>query len=532
MLLFLRRVAGVGLVAILAVSVAGPAAAQQGWTALSAEDRGVAQMLLEHETTNTPRPLPSGITMVITRTETSPAVCRAFTLTRGTTEVTGEACRQGPRQWALAGVPRATGRSVTVARNDTADPPAPRASTATVAAAPVSVPQPALALSTAAAAPAAGAVAEGPPAHVLSAREEMRRLLMARAAGEPPPPLEGATAASEAALDEAAYGVASVVGPAGTSVALADASAAEDPTSPLAEIPRPGSRPTPGEADEETLIRLAEAPDVPLPARRPSAEALDDEDVALVRLASAPDVPLPTRRPTDRAEVAEAEVAEAETAEAETEVAEAETTETDTVAAETVAEAAEDTDIPLVRLATVPDAPAPRLRPMEDEAGRLLVRLADPPPAPRPAIRPAFAQGSLGDPQIDTDPRPDTVVADATVFAATLPGATLAVPARAAVDAVGLTFAATGDPGVRPTTAAAGLPARGLDAVIAAALADAAPEDPAAGVDVEVRMTVLDAPPDAPVPGFRPASADATVVRQRLDPPPTAPAPRTRPTAG
>ncbi|KAI9881958.1 MAG: hypothetical protein M1823_006330 [Watsoniomyces obsoletus] len=65
-------------------------------------DRMVLQAALEHDRTDQARRLPnSGATLTITRTETSPRVCRSFSIESGGQAVASTACRTGGSRWEI-----------------------------------------------------------------------------------------------------------------------------------------------------------------------------------------------------------------------------------------------------------------------------------------------------------------------------------------------------------------------------------------------------------------------------------------------
>lgn len=84
------------LLALLAPSV--PAGAQ----VLDQADRAAFQSILETRPTGVPATLPSsGRTMIVTRTETAPRICRDCTIGEGAGAVEGTACRLGVEQWEI-----------------------------------------------------------------------------------------------------------------------------------------------------------------------------------------------------------------------------------------------------------------------------------------------------------------------------------------------------------------------------------------------------------------------------------------------
>jgi len=90
-----------GAVALLLLALAGPAAAAVDLGNLSADDMRALQRILETERTNASKRLPSGLSVTVIKTQTSPRVCRVFRIGRQGQEGQAVGCRIGAQRWAL-----------------------------------------------------------------------------------------------------------------------------------------------------------------------------------------------------------------------------------------------------------------------------------------------------------------------------------------------------------------------------------------------------------------------------------------------
>lgn len=97
----ISRIATAGGVALLLLALAGPAAAAVDLGNLSADDMRALQRILETERTNAPKRLPSGLSVTVVQTQTSPRVCRIFRIGRQGQENQAVGCRIGAQRWAL-----------------------------------------------------------------------------------------------------------------------------------------------------------------------------------------------------------------------------------------------------------------------------------------------------------------------------------------------------------------------------------------------------------------------------------------------
>jgi hypothetical protein len=95
------RIATTGGVALLLLALAGPAAAAVDLGNLSADDMRALQRILETERTNASKRLPSGMSVTVIKTQTSPRVCRIFRIGRQGQEGQAVGCRIGAQRWAL-----------------------------------------------------------------------------------------------------------------------------------------------------------------------------------------------------------------------------------------------------------------------------------------------------------------------------------------------------------------------------------------------------------------------------------------------
>lgn len=93
--------------ALLPALLAPPALV--GAQTLDQADRAVFQSILETARTGMPSTLPSsGRTMIVTRTETAPRICRDYRIGEGEGAVAGTACRLGAERWEIVGAAPAT----------------------------------------------------------------------------------------------------------------------------------------------------------------------------------------------------------------------------------------------------------------------------------------------------------------------------------------------------------------------------------------------------------------------------------------
>ncbi|MGL4966884.1 MAG: hypothetical protein ACRC67_37030 [Inquilinus sp.] len=90
-----------GAAALLLLALAGPAAAAVDLGNLSADDMRALQRILETERTNAAKRLPSGMSVTVIKTQTSPRVCRVFRIGRQGQEGQAVGCRIGAQRWAL-----------------------------------------------------------------------------------------------------------------------------------------------------------------------------------------------------------------------------------------------------------------------------------------------------------------------------------------------------------------------------------------------------------------------------------------------
>ncbi|MGO1074522.1 hypothetical protein ACTOWL_03270, partial [Inquilinus sp. CA228] len=90
-----------GVAALLLLALAGPAAAAVDLGNLSADDMRALQRILETERTNASKRLPSGMSVTVIKTQTSPRVCRIFRIGRQGQEGQAVGCRIGAQRWAL-----------------------------------------------------------------------------------------------------------------------------------------------------------------------------------------------------------------------------------------------------------------------------------------------------------------------------------------------------------------------------------------------------------------------------------------------
>ncbi|MBW8727027.1 MAG: hypothetical protein JF625_18010 [Inquilinus limosus] len=97
----ISRIATAGGAALLLLALAGPAAAAVDLGNLSADDMRALQRILETERTNAPKRLPSGLSVTVVQTRTSPRVCRIFRIGRQGQENQAVGCRIGAQRWAL-----------------------------------------------------------------------------------------------------------------------------------------------------------------------------------------------------------------------------------------------------------------------------------------------------------------------------------------------------------------------------------------------------------------------------------------------
>src|SRR5262245_5242002 len=88
------RIATAGGVALL-LALAVPAAAAVDLGNLSADDMRALQRILETERTNASKRLPSGLSVTVIKTQTSPRVCRIFRIGRQGQEGQAVGCRIG-----------------------------------------------------------------------------------------------------------------------------------------------------------------------------------------------------------------------------------------------------------------------------------------------------------------------------------------------------------------------------------------------------------------------------------------------------
>lgn len=96
------RIATAGGAALLLLALAGPAAAAVDLGNLSADDMRALQRILETERTNAANRLPSGLSVTVIKTQTSPRVCRIFRIGRqGQDGGQAVGCRIGAQRWAL-----------------------------------------------------------------------------------------------------------------------------------------------------------------------------------------------------------------------------------------------------------------------------------------------------------------------------------------------------------------------------------------------------------------------------------------------
>ncbi|WP_026872015.1 hypothetical protein [Inquilinus limosus] len=97
------RIATTGGAALLLLALAWPAAAAPDLASLSADDMRALQRILETERTNATRRLPSGLSVTVLKTQTSPRICRVFRIGRQGQEGQAVGCRIGVQRWALNG---------------------------------------------------------------------------------------------------------------------------------------------------------------------------------------------------------------------------------------------------------------------------------------------------------------------------------------------------------------------------------------------------------------------------------------------
>ncbi|MGK9234928.1 hypothetical protein KXR74_24745, partial [Inquilinus limosus] len=97
------RIATTGGAALLLFALAWPAAAAPDLASLSADDMRALQRILETERTNATRRLPSGLSVTVLKTQTSPRICRVFRIGRQGQEGQAVGCRIGVQRWALNG---------------------------------------------------------------------------------------------------------------------------------------------------------------------------------------------------------------------------------------------------------------------------------------------------------------------------------------------------------------------------------------------------------------------------------------------
>src|ERR1700754_1557205 len=90
-----------GGAAALAFALSAPALAAVDLGSLSGDDMRALQRILETERTNSPRRLPSGLSVTVIQTETSPRVCRIFRIGRQGQYGQAVGCRVGAQRWAL-----------------------------------------------------------------------------------------------------------------------------------------------------------------------------------------------------------------------------------------------------------------------------------------------------------------------------------------------------------------------------------------------------------------------------------------------
>ncbi|MGK9170988.1 hypothetical protein KXR53_32125 [Inquilinus limosus] len=95
------RIATTGGAALLLLALAWPAAAAPDLGSLSADDMRALQRILETERTNATKRLPSGLSVTVLKTQTSPRICRVFRIGRQGQEGQAVGCRIGVQRWAL-----------------------------------------------------------------------------------------------------------------------------------------------------------------------------------------------------------------------------------------------------------------------------------------------------------------------------------------------------------------------------------------------------------------------------------------------
>ncbi|MCB9947126.1 MAG: hypothetical protein H6842_04770 [Rhodospirillaceae bacterium] len=465
---------------VLLVCLAG----REGWadplTGLSSDDQAVIQLLLEHQPSDAPRPLPSGRTLTITRTETNPRVCRWFTISGAGAGGSAVGCREGPRQWSLstaAGTPVAAAPVVPAPTVAPAPPPAPVPAPAAPipAAPPPVVPTPTVTVAPAPVAVAAVPVAAvPPPVSGPLTGGPLPTVVRPQVAGVPTTPQPGATAAGPP-LALSPQSPPNIVSVAGTQPQVV---AGPTPLGQVAALPPPATAapvdvsaiPMPPVPPQRQSDIRVEAPPMepPRPSRRPVEPAAAGSGAIVPP-------PLPTRRPDPDAPSAVAAAPAAVQ-----------------VAALTPATVGDGVDEAPVRLVPAPAVPRPTRHPRDAAAAwrDTVTRLDQVPAVPRPARSPRAAA-----------PAPTALT-----FIETPPGgATVVAAGGDVVEISALSFADEDEPGAQGSAAGEG------------------PEDVA---------EFLDPRPDVPLPDRHPGVAAAS-GGERLDPAPDIPLPPRRPsTAG
>ncbi len=465
-----RRLCGIGL-SFLVTGFAVDIAAANPLDSLNSEDRSVIQLLLEHQPSNAPRPLPSGGTLTITRTETSPRICRWFTLSGPSGSGSGMGCREGPREWSLSG-----GSGAAASPAPAVQPPVP-------AAPPAAPPQPAPVPS----------VAVAPAPTQPATLPTVIRPQAAAPSPTTPLPVEGSGASAEplALAPQLRPRIISTQpprveeAPAPQEVAALPREPA--PSADIAGIPTPPSPPP--RRTGATAAGVQPPPmEPPRPDRRPVAimQVADGE-------ASAPSIvppPLPARRPGEDLPHAAAQVVDP------VEIAEG--------PADDAADAQADAEP--VLLDPVPDLPLPPQHPRnvtvaEADGGpgevdwrAEMTRLDPPPEAPLPAPLPAGRS-----------------------------------TAPAAVSVAELNVEATAEPVSGRSVVSGALSFPGAPAATDQGSAEDRATDEGAQDQPEEVVQFLTPRPDVPLPGRRPGEGGDTEI-ERLDPAPEIPLPPRRPT--